>query len=223
MNATSYNTRPWVGPATLVTATALAIVGLLTVRGMTYRDTVSWAVDLPGPVQSAFTTISQYGIVVLAGLFAVGLFRARQRGVRPFARGVAAGLGVVAAYASSEVLKVLVSELRPCHNFAERTLVTCPGTTDWSWPSNHAAIAVAIAVAIVTMAPRLGLLAFLLAALIAVSRVIVGVHYFHDVLAGALIAAITVALVVRLATPLTYRALELTRRLPFGDRLVAGH
>lgn len=192
---------------TLFAGAALAVIGLLSVRGMTYRDTVAWAADLPGLVQDIFTSISHYGIVALAALYAVGLLKARQRGVRHLARGVAAGFGVVAAYLSSEVLKAVVSQLRPCRNFAEETLATCPGAADWSWPSNHATIAAAIAVAILMMAPRLGLLALLLATLVALSRVVVGVHYFHDVLAGALLAVTLVTVVARLATPLTWRAL----------------
>ena len=197
---------------------SLAVLAPLLVRGMTYRGTVAWSSQLPGPVQSAFSSVSEYGILGLLALFAIAALKARRGGLTHLARGVAAGFGVIAAYASSEVIKVLFSELRPCHNFTVITIASCPEATDWSWPSNHATISVAIALAVLAMSPRLGLLALPLAGLIGFSRVAVGVHYYHDVLAGALLAAITVIVFAKVGTPPIARLLKRFRLL---DRLIA--
>lgn len=199
----------------------LAVPALLLVRGMTYRDTVAWSDQLPGPVQSIFSSVSEYGILGLLALFAVAALSARRRGLTHLARGIAAGFGVIAAYVSSEAIKVVFSELRPCHNFTVTTIAACPEATDWSWPSNHATISVAIALAVLAMAPRLGILALPLAGLIGVSRVVVGVHYFHDVLAGALLATMAVIVVADVGTPPAARFLAWCRRFPLCDRLVA--
>lgn len=198
----------------------LCIVLLLLVRGMTYRNTVEWSAGLPGSVQGAVNAVSQYGIWVLIALFAHAAWRARRRGPNHLARGVAASVGVVLAYLASETVKVLVTELRPCHNFTEPTIAACPRASDWSWPSNHATIAVAIAVAVLTMSPRLGLLSLPIAVMIGISRVVVGVHYFHDVVAGALLGATMVIICARRGTPLVAKAISVARRNSTLDRLL---
>lgn len=206
--------------AVVLVGAVLCIVALLLVRGMTYRNTVEWSADLPGPVQGAFNVVSEYGIWVLIALFVLAAWQARRRGPQRLARGIAAGVGVVLAYSASEAVKVLVTELRPCHNFAESTIAACPGASDWSWPSNHATIAVAIAVAVLAMSPRLGLLSVPVAVLIGISRVVVGVHYFHDVVAGALLGATMVIICARWGTPLVAKGIAVARRNPTLDRLI---
>lgn len=56
--------------------------------------------------------------------------------------------------------------------------------TGRSMPSRHCVSAAAIAVAAAYCAPPLGVVLAVLAVLIAVSRVVIGVHYISDVLAG---------------------------------------
>ncbi len=65
------------------------------------------------------------------------------------------------------------------------TLVGLPATS--SFPSGHATVAFACATVLALGRPRLALWLFALAALIAFSRVYVGVHYPFDVLAGAVL------------------------------------
>ncbi|APX31709.1 hypothetical protein BH708_02090 [Brachybacterium sp. P6-10-X1] len=194
--------------------TGTAVLALLLVRGMAYRGAVGVAAELPSAVRTGIAGISEYGILGLMALFGIAILRARRRGPTALARGLAAGAGVVLAYLASETIKVLVAELRPCRNFAVETISPCPDAADWSWPSNHATISAAIAMAVLVMSVRLALGALPLAALTALSRVLVGVHYPHDVLAGAMLGALVVLLMARWGAPPVQRGLQRFRRAP---------
>lgn len=65
-----------------------------------------------------------------------------------------------------------------------RVLVLVHKATDYGFPSNHAAVAVAVVAGLLFSSRRLGWLAVALAVLMAGARVYVGVHYPADVLAG---------------------------------------
>jgi membrane-associated phospholipid phosphatase len=214
--------RPLLVVLALFGVAVLLVPVLFLVRGGAYRGVVGWSDGLPGIVRGAIDAISSDGIWVLIVLFCVAALLARRRGLPELARGVAAGVGVVAAYLCSELIKQVFSELRPCRNFEVATIADCPAPTDWSWPSNHSTIAMAIAVGILAMAPRLGLFAMPWAALIALSRVAVGVHYPHDVLAGVLLAMLVVVLAARFLTPHVERLLVRMTRNPVMARVLEG-
>ena len=63
----------------------------------------------------------------------------------------------------------------------------CPPSHDPSFPSDHATAAFAIAFGILFVARRTGWLFLAWAALIGISRVLAGMHYPTDVLAGAVV------------------------------------
>ncbi|ALG13713.1 phosphatase PAP2 family protein [Kibdelosporangium phytohabitans] len=109
---------------------------------------------------------------------------ARRQSAARMSLAVVAPLMVAVAYLVSEVLKVLFQEERPC-----RGVVGCPEVGDWSFPSNHATIAGAAAVGLLLVHRVMGVVAVALAILVAVARVVEGVHYPHDVLAGLLLGA----------------------------------
>jgi undecaprenyl-diphosphatase len=100
------------------------------------------------------------------------------------------GVGTGVAYGLSEALKVVVDEDRPCRAVLE--LAGCPPLGDWSYPSNHATLAAGLAVGIAMLRPRFALAALPLGVLIGLVRVVAGVHYPHDVLAGAALGAAVV-------------------------------
>jgi hypothetical protein len=100
--------------------------------------------------------------------------------------GVAAGL----AAAITAGLKEAFDRSRPSVADPSFASVIPPPGSD-SLPSGHAAEAFAAATVIAILAPRLRLPALVLAALVAVSRVYLGVHYPLDVLAGALVGVLT--------------------------------
>lgn len=91
-----------------------------------------------------------------------------------------------------------------------------------SLPSGHAASAFAFAVGASTESPRLAALLFPSAALVAYSRVHVGVHYPGDVLAGAAVGAV-VSLLTRVPWPRAAPARDdrpprVMQRLPMDPR-----
>jgi len=101
-------------------------------------------------------------------------------------------------------LKHAVSRERPPAVILDpKPLMEVPTTS--SFPSGHAATSFACALVLARFAPRLTIPLFVLAALIAFSRVYVGVHYPFDVLAGA-----ALGLGIAIALP---RLLEALQRL----------
>ena len=92
---------------------------------------------------------------------------------------------VLCALITNLILKPLVARPRPCHISPEiPLLIPCP--MDYSFPSGHTMSSFAAAVIIMTVSPVLGAAAFVLAAMIAFSRLYLYVHYPSDVLAGTL-------------------------------------
>ncbi|WP_267244216.1 phosphatase PAP2 family protein [Streptomyces sp. PR69] len=184
-------------------------------RGL-YRDIADFAHSTPGWVQQFAEIFTDAGLLLLAVLFVVAWQRARRSDARAFAVAVLAPLATAVGYVVSESLKSLVNEERPCRTVVEAagSLATCPPYGDWSFPSNHAAIAGAAAAAIVLAWPRrlrIALLTVPLALLLAFSRVFVGVHYPHDVAVGLLVGAAAAAgCVMALTGPAT--ALATTMR-----------
>jgi membrane-associated phospholipid phosphatase len=102
---------------------------------------------------------------------------------------IVAAAFVLSSIASTSI-KIVVDRPRPHDN----PLIPLPSSA--SFPSGHATTAFAAAVALSLLVPRTGWLAIPLAAVIAYSRVYLGVHYWSDVIAGALIGSAVAVLVV---------------------------
>lgn len=148
------------------------------------------------------------GLVIFTGVLAVWLWRNDRRGFGTLAVG---GFGVVSAYLTSELVKLVVTEPRPCRALDIATVLECPEVGDWSWPSNHSVIAASFATACVLAAPRLIWLVAPLAAILAFSRVTAGVHYVHDVLSGMALGVLVVSVVVVALLPFVSRLPGLSR------------
>ena len=82
------------------------------------------------------------------------------------------------------MLKRTVARPRPCDG-SGRSLAVIEVPDAFSFPSGHAAAAAAVAGTISLAYPPLAPLLLPLAAVIAASRVLLGVHHLSDVLAGA--------------------------------------
>lgn len=165
-----------------------------------YRSLAGTAADAPGWVGTALGLATEGTLVVLGLLLVWTGWRGLRRGdARTVAAVVLAGVATVVAYGISEILKTMVDEERPCRALSGVTAVApCPGVGDWSFPSNHSTLAVAIAVGVALARPRLAAVTLPLGAAGALLRVAVGVHYPHDVLAGSVLGA-SAALVLFLA------------------------
>lgn len=140
---------------------------------------------------------------------AIGVAGAVRRGARAaLALAAGAGAAFVVASAASDALKAVFDRARPPLGTEGVTaLVTLPA--DASLPSGHATTAFAAAGVVALVHPRLRAAALALAALVAMSRVYLGVHHPLDVVAGALLGLAIAALVVAAGR----RAPAIARRL----------
>ncbi|MEB8339324.1 phosphatase PAP2 family protein [Streptomyces endophyticus] len=159
------------------------------VDGSVYADVVRLAGRTPGWLDGAVALWSTYGLVLFALLMVWGWWRARTVSAEAAVTALAAPVLVVVAFAVDLLVKSAVRETRPCRSLHLTTLEACPAPDDWSFPSNHAAIAAAAAVAVWFVSRRLGALAAVAALAMAASRVWVGAHYPHDVAAGFAVGA----------------------------------
>ncbi|WP_418958407.1 phosphatase PAP2 family protein [Streptomyces tritici] len=164
-----------------------------------YLDILDHARGTPHWLQQLAELWTEAGLLVFAALFLAGWWRARAAGARTMALALLAPLATACGYAVSEALKTVFDEERPCRAVAgaPAPLVECPPTGDWSFPSNHAAIAGAAAVALALAWRGTLWLTAPLALLMAYSRVFVGVHYPHDVAAGLLLGGAVAYAAVR--------------------------
>jgi undecaprenyl-diphosphatase len=145
---------------------------------------------LHGPL----TMYAGYGLVVFAGLLAVGWWIAR-RDSNParMAAAVWAPLGMLLAVAINQPIVAWVNESRPYASLPDILVLATP-TTDPAFPSDHAVLAGAVTAGLFLVDRRLGLIAGLAAVLMAFSRVYIAAHYPLDVAVGLVVgAAITLA------------------------------
>lgn len=101
---------------------------------------------------------------------------------------LAATASFFVASAVNFVLKDLVGRDRPPAAIGFDALVGVPGSP--SFPSGHAMTAFATAAAVAVLAPRMRWPVLALAALIGFSRVYLGVHFWLDVLVGAVLGVV---------------------------------
>jgi undecaprenyl-diphosphatase len=140
--------------------------------------------------------------VVLYGLAVVLLWLATRPGeerrwkIAALAGGASAGVSLLI----NQVIGSLIWH-RPRPYESHPQVYHLSHSHDPSFPSDHASAAFGIAFGIYFVDRRVGRFFLAVAAVIAVGRVVVGAHYFTDVLASAVISAAVAAVVVRFGTP----------------------
>ncbi|MEO6471956.1 MAG: phosphatase PAP2 family protein [Aeromicrobium sp.] len=180
------------------------------------NDFARHTVWLHGPAR----VFAKYGVVLFALAILAACWHWR-RSPRLLAASVWAGLGTLIAEGINQPLGRVFDVARPyvAHPHA---LVIVNRTSDFSFPSDHAVMAGAVATGLLIVSRRWGLYAVGAAAIMAATRVYVGAHYPADVVAGLAVGALITGLgwllfghvLTRLATIATARtgsALGLSR------------
>ncbi|MGE0025577.1 MAG: phosphatase PAP2 family protein [Thermoleophilia bacterium] len=171
------------------------------------RDAATWAVPV--------------FIAIVAGWFLFGWVAGRAAERRGALTALLAAGGALLA---NQIVLQFWQRPRPFDAHPGEVVTLVSRTADPSFPSDHAAASVAIAVVLFLAHRRLGAAALALAGLVCISRVYVGAHYPGDVLAGALIGTAVAALlwwplaaaVARLAGAVDWAIARL--HLPLPDR-----
>jgi undecaprenyl-diphosphatase len=117
----------------------------------------------------------------------------------PFLRALTwvTALAVLGSTGISTAIKYLVRRRRP----QELTQFYASKHDRYSFPSGHATRMAAIAVIVGCFVPELALTSYALAPIVAICRVLVGVHYPSDVVAGILIGCVGAGLVLQWIGP----------------------
>ncbi|MEV0370940.1 phosphatase PAP2 family protein [Streptomyces sp. NPDC050636] len=176
--------------------------GGASIDGDLYTRTTDLAHRAPDALNTLVSYWTDYGLGLFVVLTLVAWWRARHADSARMAMVLATPVVVLAAFVVNDVIKSFVDEQRPCRTLHTVTVAACPAPGDWSFPSNHSAIAGAAAVALVLCRRQLARTAVPAALLMAASRVWVGAHYPHDVAVGLAVGG----LVAWPLTPLARRA-----------------
>ena len=176
------------------------------------RETPGWAV----PIFVIFTVIGAgWGLLLFLPLL-----------VHPRSRVATLFLLLAAGATNSAVnaVKVSVGRIRPCEALGWCTPISISSPGGWSFPSGHAACSFAVAMFVALRAHTLtrhhrwvGMVMFVYATLVAWSRVVLGVHYPSDILAGSALGIAIGALFVAALGYWERRVVNRSARSPGGS------
>jgi undecaprenyl-diphosphatase len=153
-----------------------------------------WAHPIFDSLMPWFTNLhkSTSGLVLLVAVVSALLWRERKRAL------VGLGLSAVAMGLSDMTSHYLIKQWaqRPRPTVLADTILRTFPHVGFSFPSNHAANNMALAVVLSLLIPKWRMAFFSWALLIGVSRIYVGVHYPSDVVGGFLVGGLWAATVV---------------------------
>lgn len=161
--------------------------------------------DVPRPLVEAAAVLSFIGWpVIWYGAAAVVLIAAgvgrKFIAVRPSARMFEGTVALLATGAAVAVIKIVAARARPELLFSDGVYgfrVAGWGEAFRSFPSGHAAAGFALAAVLARSWPRGRIGLYVLATLIAASRVVLGRHYPGDVIAGAWFGVIVPSMILQ--------------------------
>jgi undecaprenyl-diphosphatase len=163
--------------------------------------------------QHAVRSFNSYAIFVLAA-FAVVLWLLARPGGSPTLKLATAGAAAsaVLAIVANVVLGKIWYQDRPFVDHPRQTVLVSRHAADNAFPSDHASVAFAIAIAVLLVTWRVGIWFMLLALAIAFGRIFAGVHYPSDILASFLVGlGSALVVVVLLRRPLEWVVAKLSR------------
>lgn len=191
-----------------------------TVDASLYRS-LNRLADHTGWAQPIFTTYAKYGIVIFAMLLVAGWILERQSNdVAGLAGVVGTGIAAFVGVGVGQLIGNGVNRARP-YTAMPSSHVLVAKTADFSFPSDHATAVGAIAVGLLLVRPRIGVVAAALALTMAFARVYVGAHYPADVAAGLLLGGAAALAIRPLAIRLFVPALEWVRATALGVLVAA--
>lgn len=116
------------------------------------------------------------------------------------------------ALLTNQAIAQIWSRPRPYASHPDATVFSSP-SRDPSFPSDHASAAFAIGAAVLLYDRMVGAVFLAAATLLATGRVVTGLHYPADVLAGALVGTVAALLVARLGRPLIDALVRVVERV----------
>jgi membrane-associated phospholipid phosphatase len=166
-----------------------------------------------GWAHAPFRLYAKDGIVVFVVLLLAGWVIGRVRGARTLATAISAGAAALVGLAVNQLLGHLFGRVRPYATHAGVHLLV-GRTSDFSFPSDHAVVAGAVAAGLLFVDRRLGVVTVLAAVVMAFARVYVGAHYPGDVVAGLAVGALVAVALQAVLVPLLVPVLDRVATTP---------
>lgn len=158
-----------------------------------------------------YTSLGEDGIIwIVVGVLLLIPKKTRKCGIM-----VLAAL-LVMLVVNNLTLKKLIARTRPCytdgikHLFPE--LVEIPKVTSYSFPSGHTTSAFSVAFTIYKQHKKLGIVALIMAAVMAFTRLYVFVHFPTDIYGGIIVAAGIAYFVYKMEKIITPKILTLLKK-----------
>ncbi len=176
-------------------------------------DTTTWA-------NGFMEFYAKVGVALFALLLVAGFLLGRQRhDHRAMALSVWAGGAPLIALLKGQTIGRSVDRARPS-NSLDNVHLLLSRTADFSFPSDHATMAGAVAVGLLLVDRRLGVVAGVAALLMAFARVYVGAHYPVDVLAGLALGGLVAAIGWYFPVPALVRLVDRAAGWPVVGQIV---
>ena len=171
--------------------------------------------DRTGSAHGIVRLYAKDGIAVFAVLLLAAwwLGRTSHTPIERVGKAVWAGAGALLALAINQPIGSAIDRARPYAVIPAMHLLV-DTTADFSFPSDHATIAGAVAAGLFLVSRRLGLIAVVAAVAMAFARVYVGAHYPGDVVAGLVLGAAVTLLLSGLAALALEPLLRAVARTP---------
>src|SRR3954447_5986917 len=167
-----------------------------------------------GWAHAVFRANAGYGIALFAVVLVIAYLDGRHHAdLTAVAGTVWAAVAAMVALGVGQFIGRAVGRARPYEAMSNVHLLV-DKTTDFSFPSDHATVAGAVAVGLLFANRRWGIVAVALAVLMAFTRVYVGAHYPADVLAGLTLGGLVAALGWFAIVPLLRRAADWAATTP---------